>query len=147
MGQEVSLGVTKIDLQVAVPAIDLSLIMWHHQKSIHGGRPWKYRTEKPLDNDVVKSLFAVDEWEDGDPLDSDTANDDNNDDKMKEPEEDEDLFITAEAKEKEGSQATKELYCVKRQKLPIQRAVLGFGGEPDNSYLPHAQNPIAIFQG
>ena len=107
--EDVSLGVTKIDLQVVVPALDLSVVMRRRQKPIRGGRPQKYRTGKLFDDDVLKSLFAVYEGEDGDPMESDTANDDE-DDEREEPEDDDDLFITVEAKQKEGSQATKEPY-------------------------------------
>jgi hypothetical protein len=110
--EDLVLGETKIDLQVIVPAIELSVQMRRRQKLIarksKGGRPKKYRPNKLFDNDVVKSLFVVHEGEDGDPMDSDTTVDDEGENEKEELEDndDDDLFITTEAnKEKEGPQA------------------------------------------
>jgi hypothetical protein len=96
--ENVILGETKIDLQVVLPAIELSVRMRRREKSVG----WKtvlpqkkYRPEKLFDDDVVKSLFVVHEGEDGDPMDSDTSeNDDGDDERKEESEDDDDLFVT-----------------------------------------------------
>ena len=93
------LGETKVDLQVIVPAIDLSIEVRRRQKAIDrkGGRPRKYRPDKLYDNDTVKSLFVVQEGEDGDPMDSgsdEEYNDDlENDNSCEDNSNEDDLFI------------------------------------------------------
>jgi hypothetical protein len=103
--EDLVLGETQIDLQVVVPAIELSVAVLRRQKSSARklGRPRKkYRPDKLFDDDIVKSLFAVHEGEDGDPMDSE-GDDEGDEDEKEESEDDDDLFIT-EAKQKEGSQ-------------------------------------------
>jgi hypothetical protein len=66
--EDIVLEETKIDLQVVVPAIELSVWMWCKEKLI--GRKMilprkKYGPENLFDDDVVKSLFVFHEGEDG----------------------------------------------------------------------------------
>jgi hypothetical protein len=68
------------------------------------GLPWKkYCPEQLFNNDIVKSLFVVHEGKDGNPMDNNTSDAD----EKEELEKDNALFITMEAKQKEGSQANK----------------------------------------
>jgi hypothetical protein len=117
--EDIVLGETKIDLQVVLPAIQLSVRMRRREKCV--GRKTlpprkKYHPEKLFDDDVVKSLFVVHEGKDGVPMDSDTSeNDDGDDERKEESEDDDDLFVTTasgETKRKEGSQTdeAKESY-------------------------------------
>jgi hypothetical protein len=75
--EDLVLGETKIDLQVIVPAMESPVKVKRRQtlSAQKSGRPKKCRPTKLFDDDVVKSLFVVHEGEEGDPMDSDTAND------------------------------------------------------------------------
>jgi hypothetical protein len=110
--EDLVLGETKIDLQVVVPAIELSVGMRRRQKKLIGRKKGvsrkKYRPEKLFEDDLVKSLFVVHEGEDGDPMDSDTSDDGKEEDENKEDPDDDDLFVTTEAKQKEGSQVAED---------------------------------------
>jgi hypothetical protein len=60
--EDLVLGETKIDLQVIVPAIDLSVQIGCRQKLIGrnmGVSRKKYHPEKLSEDDLVKSLFIV----------------------------------------------------------------------------------------
>ncbi len=112
--EDLVLGETKIDLQVVVPAIELSVAMKRKQSFLarKSGRPKKYRPTKLFDDDIVKSLFVVHEGEDGDPMDSDTTakSDDDDENEGLEVDNDEDLFVTTDAKEKDGGGAEESSY-------------------------------------
>jgi hypothetical protein len=114
--EDLVLGETTIDLQVIVTAIDLSSRMRRREKR-NGrnlpGRPRKYRPDKLFDGDVAKSLFAVHEGEDGDPMDSDTTIEESDDD----DDDDDDWLITGEKKQKDGSEAVKESYLEEAQSI------------------------------
>lgn len=77
------LGQTQIDLQVLLPAIDLSVKMVRRQKNLGSSptRRKKYGPDKLFDEALVKSLFAVSQGEDGDPMDSDSSNEEHKEDR------------------------------------------------------------------
>jgi hypothetical protein len=98
--EDLVLGETKIDLQVLVPAIELSLKIRRREKMMIGGSGKrdghrKYRPDKLFGNEIVHSLFAVHEGEDGIPYDSDstTADDDDDEDENKEDDDDDGLLV------------------------------------------------------
>jgi hypothetical protein len=109
--EDLVLGETTIDLQVIMTAIELSSRMRRREKRNErnlAGRPRKYRPDKLFNGDVAKSLFAVHEGEDGDPMNSDTTIEESDDD-------DDDWFITGGKKQKDGSEAVKEPYLEEAQ--------------------------------
>jgi hypothetical protein len=79
--EDLVLGETKIDLQVVLPAMDLSVRMVRRQKNVGSSpsRRKKYRPDKLFAENLVKSLFAVSQGEDGNLMDSDTSDDGNKD--------------------------------------------------------------------
>jgi hypothetical protein len=106
--EDIASGETKTDLQVVVPAPESSDQVRHRQKNIDqkSGCPRKHPTDKLFDNDIATSLFVIHEGEDGDPVDSDSANEEDDENEEEESDKDE-FFVAAEARQ-EDLQVTKE---------------------------------------
>ncbi len=69
-----ALGETQVDMEVLIPAMELSRVQRRGRTRKEGGRlSKKFRPGKVFDDNIAKALFQVHEGEDGDPLDSESS--------------------------------------------------------------------------